>query len=303
MNRLSKFVRVSAFIFGIFAVGVTTGAVTAVYNTTIRIVDSAGNVINGTASATTASYNMTARVVDSNGKVIDSFGSTAWSGPYIGGIEYDSAAQSTSKTLAIPSAVASPDVVALYVTVASTGTATPCAVASPGAWTQRGTARSPGVSNFQFLCTENYVSGTTVTVTDASNVVAMKTVDIKKAGGAPTFDQVGSVAQTGGGTCDVAAGGLITPTQNNNLTIIMKESNQFNGGSFITANTPIGQNQSIANPPNMSLVLADNASQETNIQYPFLWAFNQTTAAALPNFATCVQTGNTNSGVYAFDLY
>lgn len=48
--------------------------VTASYNTTVRIVDSVGNVINGTASAVTASYNSTVRVVDSTNHVIDSFG-------------------------------------------------------------------------------------------------------------------------------------------------------------------------------------------------------------------------------------
>lgn len=47
------------------------------YNMTIRIVDSAGNVVNGVASATTALYNQTVRVVDSSGNVIDSFGGGA----------------------------------------------------------------------------------------------------------------------------------------------------------------------------------------------------------------------------------
>jgi hypothetical protein len=43
-------------------------------------VDSAGNVINGTASAVSASYQKTVRVVDSNGHVIDSFGGSSPAG-------------------------------------------------------------------------------------------------------------------------------------------------------------------------------------------------------------------------------
>lgn len=52
----------------------TLYAVTATYNATVRIVDSVGNVIGGTASAVTAPYNSTVQVVDSTGHVIDSFG-------------------------------------------------------------------------------------------------------------------------------------------------------------------------------------------------------------------------------------
>lgn len=55
-------------------------AVTAVVNETVRIVDSTGTVINGTASAVSAKYNKTVQVVDSTGHVIDSFGGGAPSG-------------------------------------------------------------------------------------------------------------------------------------------------------------------------------------------------------------------------------
>src|SRR6516164_7735970 len=49
-------------------------AVSGLYDHTIRIVNSSGTVIGGTASATTASYDGTVRVVDSTGHVLDSFG-------------------------------------------------------------------------------------------------------------------------------------------------------------------------------------------------------------------------------------
>jgi hypothetical protein len=55
-------------------------AVTAAYQETVRIVDSAGNVINGTASAVTANYQKTVRVVDSNGHVLDAFGGSSSTG-------------------------------------------------------------------------------------------------------------------------------------------------------------------------------------------------------------------------------
>lgn len=58
---------------GIFRVPIL-GAVTGFYNSTVRIVDSTGNVLNGIASAVTAQFNSTVRVVDSTGHVIDSFG-------------------------------------------------------------------------------------------------------------------------------------------------------------------------------------------------------------------------------------
>ena len=70
-------------IIAVFAVMVLVGiglrafATTALYNLTIRIVDSSGTVISGTASATSALYNQTVRVVNSSGKVLDSFGSLA----------------------------------------------------------------------------------------------------------------------------------------------------------------------------------------------------------------------------------
>lgn len=59
---------------GIFRVPIL-GAVSALYNTTVRVVSSTGTVLNGTASAVTANYNSTVRIVDSTGHVIDSFGS------------------------------------------------------------------------------------------------------------------------------------------------------------------------------------------------------------------------------------
>jgi hypothetical protein len=49
-------------------------AVTAAYSQTVRIVNSTGTVIGGTASGVTAAYNQTVQVVDSTGHVIDSFG-------------------------------------------------------------------------------------------------------------------------------------------------------------------------------------------------------------------------------------
>lgn len=58
---------------GIFRVPIL-GAVTGFYNSTVRIVDSTGNIIDGVASAITAPFNSTVRVVDSTGHVIDSFG-------------------------------------------------------------------------------------------------------------------------------------------------------------------------------------------------------------------------------------
>lgn len=64
---------VLAFGIGVFGVPILH-AVTALYNSTVRIVDSSGNVIGGTASAVSANYNSTVRVVDSTGHVIDSFG-------------------------------------------------------------------------------------------------------------------------------------------------------------------------------------------------------------------------------------
>lgn len=57
---------------GVFHVPILK-AVTATYNTTVRIVSSTGTVLNGVASAVTANYNETVRVVDSTGHVIDSF--------------------------------------------------------------------------------------------------------------------------------------------------------------------------------------------------------------------------------------
>jgi hypothetical protein len=83
MNR-SRFAIIAlalAIGVGIFRVPILQ-AVTASYNSTVRIVDSAGNVINGVASAVTANYNSTVRVVDSTGHVIDSFG--GGSGPTSG---------------------------------------------------------------------------------------------------------------------------------------------------------------------------------------------------------------------------
>jgi hypothetical protein len=55
-------------------------AVTAAYQETVRIVDSTGNVINGTASAVSANYQKTVRVVDSNGHVLDAFGGSSSTG-------------------------------------------------------------------------------------------------------------------------------------------------------------------------------------------------------------------------------
>jgi hypothetical protein len=66
-------------IFAALAIVLTVAALTSIvsgvtpYNMTVRIVNSAGTVINGVASATTAAYNQTVRVVDSSGNVIDNF--------------------------------------------------------------------------------------------------------------------------------------------------------------------------------------------------------------------------------------
>lgn len=49
-------------------------AVTASYNETVRIVDSAGNILGGVASGVTANYNSTVRVVDANGNVLNTLG-------------------------------------------------------------------------------------------------------------------------------------------------------------------------------------------------------------------------------------
>src|SRR5581483_2446727 len=73
--------RVIAAVFGFTFVGILAAvfqpsnvfSVTAPYNATVRLVDSLGNVISGTASAVTASYQGTFRVVDRTGHVIDSF--------------------------------------------------------------------------------------------------------------------------------------------------------------------------------------------------------------------------------------
>jgi hypothetical protein len=59
---------------------VRTHATTAVYNKTVQIVDSLGNIMSGTASAVTAAANETVRVVDSTGHVLDSITGTP-SGP------------------------------------------------------------------------------------------------------------------------------------------------------------------------------------------------------------------------------
>lgn len=82
-------------IAGLVALGVGVlaipqiGAITALYNTTVRIVDSAGNVLGGVASATTANYNSTVRVVDSTGHVLDSLTSGTISTPVqIGNVIY-----------------------------------------------------------------------------------------------------------------------------------------------------------------------------------------------------------------------
>lgn len=64
-------------------------AVTASYNTTVRIVSSAGTVLDGAvASATTASYNATVQIVDSTGHVVDSLVPTSASplAPAAGGV-------------------------------------------------------------------------------------------------------------------------------------------------------------------------------------------------------------------------
>jgi hypothetical protein len=77
-------------------------AVTASYNSTVRIVDSAGNVINGVASAVTASYNSTVRVVDSTGHVIDSFGGASPANPQVATVTLTSAQVKALDTTPVP---------------------------------------------------------------------------------------------------------------------------------------------------------------------------------------------------------
>lgn len=73
MKRFLVVVFTVALGIGLFHVPILK-AVTASYNITVRIVSSAGTVLNGVASGVSANYNETVRVVDSTGHVIDSFG-------------------------------------------------------------------------------------------------------------------------------------------------------------------------------------------------------------------------------------
>ncbi len=79
-KRIALILLVVALGIGIFHAPIMR-AVTASFDMTVRVVDSAGNVLNGTASATSASFDRTVRVVDSTGKVLDSFGGVAGSYP------------------------------------------------------------------------------------------------------------------------------------------------------------------------------------------------------------------------------
>lgn len=72
---MRKIIAAFGLLVGLFVVVSIVWGVTASYNRTIRIVDSAGTVINGVASATTGLYSETVRVVDSAGNVIDNFAS------------------------------------------------------------------------------------------------------------------------------------------------------------------------------------------------------------------------------------
>lgn len=58
---------------GVFRVPIIQ-AVSAGYNSTVRVVSSTGTVLDGVASAVTANYTSTVRIVDSTGHVLDSFG-------------------------------------------------------------------------------------------------------------------------------------------------------------------------------------------------------------------------------------
>lgn len=70
---MKRIIAACGWLVGLFAIVSIVWGVTASYNSTVRIVNSAGNVLGGVASATTALYNQTVRVVDSTGHVLDSF--------------------------------------------------------------------------------------------------------------------------------------------------------------------------------------------------------------------------------------
>lgn len=59
------------------ALGIIVSPATGLYDETVRVVSSAGTVLNGTASAVTGLYDKTVRIVNSSNQVIDSFGSGA----------------------------------------------------------------------------------------------------------------------------------------------------------------------------------------------------------------------------------
>ena len=80
-RKLWLYLLVNLIVIGV--IGYQIGA-QVLYNSTVRIVDSVGNVIGGTASAVTANYNSTVRVVDSTGHVLNSF-SGGVSGTYPSG--------------------------------------------------------------------------------------------------------------------------------------------------------------------------------------------------------------------------